>query len=67
MNTPKDFHKKTNGVVLNVNSHDYRRARNRNIVRRETASIIGDTGRVQKLESEVAELKSMLLEALKRK
>lgn len=60
MNNKSDFHKKNNGVVVNTNSKDYLRARNRNFVRKEQIKIIGEDGKVAVLEKELAELKSII-------
>lgn len=66
MNNNKDFHKKSNGVVININSKDYMRARNRNYVRKEQYKIIGDTGKVASLEKEVAGLKALIKEFMEK-
>ena len=65
MNQCKDFHKKEDGVVVNVNSKDYLRARNRNFVRKEQVKIIGEDGKVAVLERELADLKSIINELVK--
>lgn len=67
MNTTKDFHKKDNGVVININTKDYMRARNRNYNRREQSKIIGSDGKVASLEREVTELKLLIKELLENK
>ena len=60
MNTNKDFHKKDNGVIINTNSRDYMRARNRNYIRREQNKILGKNGKLASLEREVVELKELI-------
>ena len=60
MNLAKDFHKKDNGIIINTNRQDYKRARNRNFVRREQEKIIGETGKVATLEQELTELKNLV-------
>jgi len=42
MNSIKDFQKKTSGAVVNTNSKDYMRARNRNHIRRIQQQMFGD-------------------------
>ena len=42
MNNIKDFQKKTNGAVINNNSKDHMRARNRNHTRRMQYKSFGD-------------------------
>ena len=41
MNSIKDFQKKTSGAVVNTNSKDFMRARNRNHVRRVQQKMFG--------------------------
>lgn len=64
MNTLKDFHKKESGVVINSNTKDFKRARNRNFTRREVEKQIGEAGKVAQLEQELAELKELLNKVL---
>lgn len=56
MNSTKDFHKLDSGVVVNTNTQDYKRARNRNFTRTENDKIIGDQGKVAILETQLAEV-----------
>jgi len=42
MNSIKDFQKKTNGAVVNTNSKDFMRARNRNHIRRVQQKMFGN-------------------------
>jgi len=42
MNSIKDFQKKSSGAVVNTNSKDYMRARNRNYIRRVQQQMFGD-------------------------
>jgi hypothetical protein len=63
MNSIKDFHKKTDGVVVNVNSKDHMRARNRNHIRRVQQKMFGDynnEGDIDKLKQEIHELKKIV-------
>ena len=60
MNNTKDFHKKKNGVIVNTNRKDYKRAKNRNFVRREGDKLIGESGKVATLENELADLKALV-------
>ena len=58
MNRSKDFHKKEDGVVVNRNTKDYRRAKNRNFVRKEQNKLFGmngDEGKIAKLERQLKE------------
>lgn len=44
MNRDKDFHKKETGVLINKNTKDYRRAKNRNKVMKTAVSALGEDG-----------------------
>jgi len=61
MNTPRDFHKRADGVVININSRDHMRARRRNTVRKDQDENFGSGGKIAKLEAELAELKALIL------
>jgi hypothetical protein len=61
MNTPRDFHKRADGVVVNTNTGDHTRARRRNRVRKEQDVVLGANGKIAKLEAELAELKALIL------
>ncbi len=60
MNVIKDFHKKDSGVVVNTNTEDFKRARNRNFTRREVEKTIGEAGKIAQLESEIEQLKELV-------
>ncbi len=64
MNNRSDFRKRDDGVVINTNRQDFKRARNRNFTRREQEKIIGEDGEVAKLRQEIEELKALLKQSI---
>ena len=67
MNTVKDFHKKNDSTVINTNSKDFVRAKNRNYTRKEQDKIIGENGKVASLEKELNDLKNLVKELMENK
>lgn len=58
MNRAKDFHKKTTGTLINKNTKDYRRAKNRNAIMKATQAIVGEDGELAKVKTDVQEFKN---------
>jgi len=74
MNNIKDFHKRDDGVVINTNTHDYKRARRRNHISREQEKIFGNgknkiddiEQRLKRQENEMKKIENILSKILKK-
>lgn len=53
MNRERDFHKKADGVIVNMNTKDYHRARKRNRIMQAANTALGDDGTLVKVAESV--------------
>ena len=60
MNSAQDFRKRKDGVVVNINNLDHRRAKHRNYHMKETKKLIGEDGKIALLEEKIAQLEAMV-------
>ena len=56
MNRDKDFHKKNTGTLINKNTKDYRRAKNRNRVMNTAVAALGEGGELSIVSEKVKEM-----------
>jgi hypothetical protein len=57
MNNAQDFHKRSDGVVVNTNTNDYLRARRRNFIRKQQDKMLEVMDEFDDLKQEVKRLK----------
>lgn len=56
MNRDRDFHKKSEGILINKNTKDYRRAKNRNKVMKTAVAALGKDGELTKVSKKVKDM-----------
>ena len=56
MNRDKDFHKKASGVLINANTKDFHRAKNRNRVMNNAVKALGEEGHLTQITRKVDDI-----------
>lgn len=56
MNKERDFHKKSSGTLINANTKDYRRAKNRNKVMKTAVAALGEDGELAVVTKKVDDM-----------